>query len=113
MYVKFKDSTATYKCTEPVEQKMFRSGVPIGWAIMFHIHCNSDSSQVDKIITSETISELEFGREDENNATFIITGYSVISACTIRHKSATDVIELQFTKASVYGEIDGGISKDG
>ena len=58
MRVKFKGSETTYECTEPIEQKVFRSGVAIGWAIMFHIYGDVDSSKVDEIVTPETIRSL-------------------------------------------------------
>lgn len=100
MRVKFKGSETTYECTEPIEQKVFRSGVAIGWAIMFHIYGDVDSSKADEIVTPETISELTFINEDEQQTTFTIAGYSAVTACTIRHKATTTVTELQFTKAN-------------
>lgn len=104
MRVQFKGRTDTYECTEPIEQKMFRSGVAIGWAIMFHFYGDVDSSQIDKIVTPETISELVFTNDDEQKTTFTITGYSTITACTVRHKATTTVTELQFTKVNTLEE---------
>lgn len=100
MYVKFKGSETTYECTEPIEQKVFRSGVAVGWAIMFHIYGDVDSSKVDEIITPKTISELTFTNDDEQYTTFTVDGYTTVTACTIRHKATTTVTELQFTKAN-------------
>lgn len=116
MRVKFKGSTTTYECSEPIEQKVFRSGSAIGWAVMFHIYGDIDSSQVDKIVTPETISELVFENEDENNTTFTIAGYSSVTACTIRHKATVTVAELQLTKVGETGansEPEGGFVDNG
>ena len=100
MRVKFKGSETTYECTEPIEQKVFRTGLAVGWAIMFHIYGDVDSSEIDKIVTPETISELTFINEDEQHTTFAVEGYSTMTACTIRHKATNTVTELQFTKAN-------------
>ncbi len=103
MYVKFKGSEKSYECTEPIEQKVFRSGTAIGWAIMFHIHGDVDSSGIDKLVTPETISELIFTKDGEQQTAFTVSGYSTVTSCTIRHKSTT-VAELQFTKANAPDE---------
>lgn len=100
MRVKFKGSETTYECTEPVEQKVFRSGTAVGWAVMFHIYGDIDSSEIDELVTTEAISELTFTNDDEHQTSFVIAGYSVVTACVIRHKSTMTVTELQFTKAN-------------
>lgn len=100
MRVKFKGSETTYECTEPVEQKVFRSGTAVGWAVMFHIYGDIDSSEIDELVTTEAISELTFTNDDEQQTSFVIVGYSVVTACVIRHKSTMTVTELQFTKAN-------------
>ncbi len=96
MKVKFKDNATSYDCSEPVEQKIFRSGLPAGWAIIFQIFADLSSTEVDEIITPESISEMTFTNESEE--TFIVTGYSNITACTIRHSDTSTRIEVQFTK---------------
>lgn len=115
MKVRFKNSAVTYDCTEPVEQKLFRSGVAYGWAIMFHIYGDIDSSKVDEIVTPETISELTFTNDDENQITIKIDDYSTVTSCTIRHKSASTVTELQFTKANTPEETNSekGVVENG
>lgn len=100
MRVKFKGNDTTYECTEPVEQKVFRSGTAVGWAVMFHIYGDIDSSEIDELVTTEAISELTFTNDDEQQTSFVIVGYSVVTACVIRHKSTMTVTELQFTKAN-------------
>lgn len=100
MRVKFKGSETTYECTEPIEQKVFRSGTAVGWAVMFHIYGDIDSSEIDELVTTEAISELTFTNDDEQQTSFVIVGYSVVTACVIRHKSTMTVTELQFTKAN-------------
>lgn len=100
MRVKFKNSTETYECTEPIEQKVFRSGVAVGWVIMFHIYGDFDSSEIDGIVTSDNITELTFTVEDGKGTEFTINGYKDVTSCVIRHKAALTVSELQFTKSS-------------
>lgn len=95
MTVTFKDGATSYDCSEPVEQKIFRSGMPAGWAIMFQIFANLSSSEVDEIITPESISDMTF---TSNSETFEVTGYENITACTIRHSDTSTRIEVQFTK---------------
>lgn len=107
MRVKFKGNETTYECTEPVEQKVFRGGEVIGWAVMFHIYGDFDSSKIDETVTPENISALTFINDDENTD-FAINGYSNITACIIRHKSTLTVTELQFTKA-----VDKGVTECG
>lgn len=96
MKVQFKSVEHMYDCTEPIEQKIFKSGVFAGWVIIFHINANINSTGIDDIITPESISELRFVSDDD--AVNTITGYSAVSACTIRHKNTGTVAELQFTK---------------
>lgn len=107
MRVKFKGNDTTYECTEPVEQKVFRSGTAVGWAVMFHIYGDIDSSEIDELVTTEAISELTFTNDDEQQTSFVIVGYSVVTACVIRHKSTMTVTELQFTKANENVEYKG------
>lgn len=105
MYVKFKGNDKMYECTEPVEQKVFQSGAPIGWVVMFHLHGALSSSEIDEAVSPETISEMVFTDGNaENQSEITLTGYSAIRACTIRHKAGTAVTELQFTKEATGSE---------
>lgn len=108
MRVKFKNGTTTYECTEPIEQKVYRSGEAAGWAIMFHIYGDVDSSKIDELITPAAISELTFMNEDAQQTAFTICGYSAVTACTIRHRASSTVTELQFTKTSTEGAENNG-----
>lgn len=112
MKVKFKNSETPYECTEPTEQKVFRSGEAIGWAIMFCIYGDLISSEIDEIITPATISELVFTNGDEEKTGFTVAGYSAISACIIRHKETSTLTELQFTK-TVQNNNDKGVAENG
>ena len=100
MRVKFKKNTKVYDCTEPVEQKVFRSGVAIGWAVMFNIYGAVDSSDIDSMLAPDSISELTFYKQDEDGENFAISDYNAVTACTIRHKETITVTELQLTKAN-------------
>lgn len=105
MKVQFKGSAQSFDCSEPVEQKIFKSGVSIGWAIMFHINADVTSSDIDGVVTPDSISELTF--TNDNGATSIVTGYSNVTACVIRHKNNATVVEVQFTKISEHGKQTG------
>lgn len=101
MRVKFKGHSGTFECTEPIEQKVLKGGVPVGWAIMFHIYGDTTSTELDTLITPESISELQFtSGESEQTTTVTISGYSTITAAIIKHKENMTVTELQFTKAN-------------
>lgn len=101
MRVKFYGGEKSYECTEPIEQKLFRGGSACGWAVMFHVYGDADSTEIDGVITSEAISVLEFFDDKEPKNTFKITGYSAVTSCVIRHKAQITVTELQFTKSDV------------
>lgn len=101
MKVMFKGVDGAFECTEPVEQKLFQSGEAIGWAVMFHLHGGFSSSDIDRIVTPDSISELAFlCGDDESKNSISLTGYTGIRACTIRHREGSTAAELQFTKAS-------------
>ena len=99
MKVQFKNTSQALDCTEPIEQGIFKSGLRVGWAIMFHIRADVSSSDIDNIITPDNISELAFTK-DEGYPTAVITGYTSVTACTIRHKKDATVVEVQFTKTT-------------
>jgi len=105
MKVLFKNGTQSFDCSEPIEQKIFKSGASVGWAIMFHITADVSSSEMDEIITPDGISELTF-TNDAGTAN-VVTGYTAVSACTIRHKNAETIAELQFTKIGAPGTAEG------
>lgn len=104
MKVQFKGSAQSYVCSEPVEQKLFKAGVTAGWAMMFHIKADVNSSVVDEVITPDGISEITF--TNDAGTTQTISGYNAISACTIRHRDAETDVELQVTKMN--GGVAGG-----
>ena len=109
MKVTFKGSAESITCTEPVEQKMFRSGNGVGWALMFHLHGPLSSSEIDALVTPDSISELTFTSDDEKT-TFKLNGYSGVTACMVRHREGATVAELQLTKNS---EADSKEGADG
>ena len=96
--VQFQGIGDVYSCSEPVEQKIFCQGIATGWAIMFHIYGNIDSSNMDNILTEESIRKLSFDNEDETG--FSINGYTAITSCVIRHRGAATVAEIQLAKTS-------------
>ena len=101
MNVLFKNAPCAYNCTEPIEQKLFKSGVSAGWVIMFHIVADITSSDIDEVITPEGMAEMVFTNDGGDTTT--ITGYSKATACTIRHKNDATTVEVQFTKTNEPG----------
>ncbi len=98
MKVQFKNSAQMYDCSEPIEQKIYRSGVEAGWTIVFQFNAGVTSSEIDSLITPDNISEITFTNDTETANT--IRGYNAISSCTIRHKATATAVEVQFTKIS-------------
>ncbi len=96
MKVRFNEGDKLYECTQPVEQKIFRMGEQVGWAIMFNVYGVKDSTEVDELLTESGISKLTFCTEDKKE--FNISDYSAVTACTIRYSGDTAVAELQLTK---------------
>lgn len=98
MNVQFKGNETVFECTEPVEQKLFKTGVAAAWVIMFNIFTDGDmdSAKADEIITENSISEMIFSNSSDKQSK--ISGYSAITSCTIRHKEEKTAVELQFTK---------------
>ena len=109
MKVKFKNVETLFTCSEPVEQKLFKSGVPAGWLIVFSIYDDISSNDVDnELVSVDNISELKFINSDETEKT--ISGYQKIRACTIHHNDKMTVTEFQFTRE---GDAENaGISKN-
>lgn len=105
MKVQLKNNTKMFDCTEPTEQKVFRSGIAIGWAIMFSLYGSTDSSETDDTITPEAIAELNF--TNDSGETFTICGYTAVTSCVIRHKEAITITELQLTKANAASDTEG------
>ena len=99
MKVMFKGVADVFDCNEPVEQKLFQAGFPAGWAVIFQLHGELSSSDIDRIVTPDSISELIFTEEDtKQQRSFTLTGYSAVRGCTIRHRAGAAVTELQLTK---------------
>lgn len=93
MKVQFKGSTKVYECTEPTEQKAFRSGAAAGWVVMFSLYGDADSVGADNLLTKDAVSELVF--TGEGGASFALCGYETVTSCVIRHKEDVTITELQ------------------
>ena len=96
MKVFFKgNNSKVYDCSEPIEQRIYKAGIPAGWILIFNIsNCDITSDNVEDRIGD--ISEMTFVISDENKV--IISGYTSIMACTIRHRASGSVVEFQFKK---------------
>ena len=98
MRVKFKGSDMEYNCTNPIEQKVYRGGVAVGWILSFSFDGNCTSSELDSILTDDGISEICFiCQNDENPQSTVIGSYTKLSSCVIRHSDAGTSIEVQLT----------------
>ena len=105
MKVQFKGRSEAFSCTEPVEQKVFQSGKAAGWALMFRLIGVVKSSDIDDLITPESMSEIVFtGGTEERPSSVTLAGYTNVRSCTIRHADGAATVELQFTK---------GVKEDG
>lgn len=98
MKVMFVDQTVK-TCSVPTEQKVFRSGVPAGWIVVFQLTGDITSEELDNLTTIENLATLSF-KDDDGNALFELTGYTKVSSAVIKHgqTSKDTVAELQFTK---------------
>lgn len=102
MKVKFKDGTMI-DCSTPTEQKVFRAGEAAGWVLSFALIGNMTSTEVDKTISPENISDLmfEFESEDENGTvnTILLSGYNKVTSAVIRYDDDENSrVELAITK---------------
>lgn len=97
MNVKFKDGTIA-ECSSPTEQKLFKAGESAGWILNFALLGDITSDDVDKMLTSDNLSELTFIANGENDAetTFTLLNYNRVSSAVIRYsepqnKSRVDI----------------------
>lgn len=104
MKIKFNDGTIK-ECTQPMEQKLFRDGVAVGWLLSFSITGEVvTSDNIDKIITADNVSNLTFTDDEENNL-YVLSGYTQLASVAIRHSDTQSRAELQIKKlAKVDGE---------
>lgn len=96
MIVKFKNDV-TKECTNPIEQKLFKNGVPVGWICSFSFNENTSSIELDEILNPENITELLF-LNSENKVLFSLNGYSNITSVVVRHAETDGSVEIQMTK---------------
>lgn len=101
MKVQFKDGTVK-ACSAPMEQKVFRSGIDAGWMLSVSIECDITSDELDKLITTDNISDLTFTSDEEIGAskTIHLSGYDKVTNATIRYSEEKDKtrIEMRLTK---------------
>lgn len=96
MLVKFKNGTKK-KCTNPIEQKLFRSGNAAGWLCSFSISETVTSTELDALLTSENIITLIFCN-DNSEELFTINEYNKVTSAVIRYTEDESVVEVQFSK---------------
>lgn len=98
MKIMFVDQTVK-NCSIPTEQKVFRSGTPAGWIVVFQLTGAITSEELDTLTAPENLEILTF-QDDEGNTIFELVGYTKMSSAVIKHgqTSGSTVTELQFTK---------------
>ena len=96
MFVKFKDGT-TQNCSNPTEQKLFKSGEAAGWLCAFVVSGIMNSTDVDSVLTADNISNLEFCN-DEGTKLFEISGYTKVTSVVVRYTETSGSVEIQLTK---------------
>ena len=96
MQVKFKGKNTSYQTTTPIEQKLYRGGVSTGWLLVLSLTGELNSTELDELLTTESISEITF--ISDKNETTVLTGYNSVSSCVIKYADEKTVAELQFTK---------------
>ena len=106
MKIKFADGTMK-KCAAPIEQKIFRTSggetTGAGWILNLKIIGEITSSELDRFLTSDNVSELKFFSEanaDEVAELFVLNCYSKISSSVVRHAEDTSATyaEIQLSK---------------
>lgn len=96
MVIKFKDGT-TKNCSNPIEQKIFKSGEAAGWLCGFVITETMSSSDVDTVLTADNISSLDFCTSEGVKLLDVI-GYSKVTSAVIRYNELSCSVEIQLTK---------------
>jgi len=101
MKVTFNSKDAqTFRCDEPIELKTFVQGKGAGWLITFHIVAdNITPGNLDNILTPESASVLTF--ITENGKEKVVTGYTSVRSCSVKHGEKSDIAEIQLSKGVV------------
>lgn len=102
MVVKFKNGTEL-GCSNPVEQKIFKSGKAAGWLCALTLSGDISSADVDAVLTPDNISHLTFSIDDEE--LFSIAGYSKVTSVVLRHTGSTVSVEAQIIRGSEENQI--------
>lgn len=104
MKIKFADGTIK-NCSAPMEQKLFKNvngeSIGAGWILIFSLIGEITSGELDVILTTENVRELEFITEESTEtSSFVLSGYDKISSSTIRYAEDTEAIraEIQLSK---------------
>ena len=97
MKVKFKDGTIK-NCSNPTEQKIFRSGTAAGWICSFRLTDVMTSADVDAVLANANMAEITFLTDDTSAEMFTLTDYDKVSSVIIRHTNAGSQVEIQLTK---------------
>lgn len=100
MHVRFKNREEQFNATNIVEQKLFNKGEAVGWLLVFSLSGLASSSELDSIVTKESISEIDlYIIEDEiEKQLMTFKDYEKISACSIKYTDEKITADIQLMK---------------
>ena len=96
MKLRFNDGTEKAITSNPIEQKLFRSGVPHGWIMNLSLS-GLTAEESNTVLTPENIGKMSL-ISDEGEVKAILTDYSRIAVLTIRYSDTQTIAEIQFAK---------------
>lgn len=99
MNVKLKDGTMA-RCSNPIEQKIFKGGESAGWICSLTLSERLNSTEIDRLITAENMSEMTF-LSDEGETVVTLSGYSKLTSAVIRHSDVNGSVDIQLTKPTL------------
>lgn len=85
-----------FDCSDPIEQRIYKSGKPAGWLLIFNISNSNITSDNVMDVIGDNEAKITFVKDEENTLT--VSGYTTLLACTIRHRESGSVVEFQFKK---------------
>lgn len=96
MKIRFNDGKEKQVITNPIEQKLFRSGAATGWILNASI-ASVTAEEADELLTVDNIGNIML-LNDAGDEMCKVLGYEKVSALTIRHNDVQSVAEIQFSK---------------
>lgn len=96
MFIKLKGNDSKLTTTSLIEQKIFKQGEPAGWLLAISINGDFSATDIDGLLTEESIGEITLIGETEKAT--VISGYNKITSCVVRYSENNTIAEIQLTK---------------